>query len=208
MLQRIKQDIIKYGKLAGERNLSPGVSGNISVRYGENIVITASGSANGFLEESDISVIDFNGNLVEGTKQASKEKLMHIEFYKKRNDINAICHFHSPYMSAYAITSKAIDENVLPDIIYHFNKIPIAQYSVPGSEKLAQDTAFYFDKYKAVLMANHGYVTGGKDLKEAFLNAETCETYAKTLILSKILGGAKMLNEQQVEEINSMKPRQ
>ena len=204
MLEDIKKEIIKYGKIAGERNLSPGISGNISVRSGEYIVITASGSANGFLEDDDISIIDFNGNIVEGRK-ASVEKLMHIKFYQKRNDINAICHFHSPYMTAFAISDIALTEKILPDIVYHFDEIPLAKYSPPSSEKLAEYTAEYFDKYDAVLMKNHGFVVSGKNLKDAFLKAETCETYAKTLILSKILGGAKILNKEQVDDIYSLK---
>ena len=204
MLEEIKKEIIKYGKIAGERNLSPGISGNISIRCGEYILITASGSANGFLEEDDISIIDFNGNVVEG-KKASVERLMHIKFYQKRDDINAVCHFHSPFMTAFAIASKPLSEKILPDIVYHFDEIPLAKYSAPSSVKLAEYTAEYFDKYDAVLMKNHGFVAGGKNLKDAFLKAETCETYAKTLILSKILGGAKMLSKEQVEEIYSLK---
>lgn len=205
MFETAKQEIIKYGKLAGDRNLSPGISGNISVRCGDNIVITASGTASGFLNEDDISVIDFEGNLVEGKQKASKEKLLHIAFYKKRNDINAICHFHSPYMGAFAVSDLAMKEKVLPDIVFHFDEFPIAKYAVPGSEELVKNTSIYFDKHDAVIMGNHGFIVGGKDIKDAFLKAETCETYAKTLILSKILGGAKILNKEQVNEIYSLK---
>ena len=70
---------------------------------------------------------------------------------------------------------------------------------------LAQETAKYFEKYKVILMQNHGAIAGGKDLKEAYLNIELCEAYAQTLILSKILGGAKMLSDEQVKEIYSLK---
>ena len=205
MFEEVKQEIIYYGKIAGERNLSPGISGNISVRVGENIVITATGSANGFLTPEDIIVIDYDGNIIEGAKKASNEKKLHIEFYKKRNDINAICHFHSPNMTAFAIAQKSINEKVLPDIIYHFNDIPLADYALPGSEDLVKYCGLYFDKYDAVLMKNHGFIVGGKNLKETFLKAETCETYAKTLLLSKILGGAKMLKEEQIKEVYSLK---
>ena len=70
MFEEIKDEIIKYGKIAGDRNLTPGISGNISVRCGDNIVITSSGSANSFMSKDDICVIDFDGNLVEGTRKA------------------------------------------------------------------------------------------------------------------------------------------
>ena len=79
MFESIKDEIILYGKIAGERNLTPGISGNISVRCGDKIVITTSGSANSFLNYDDLCVIDFEGNLLEGTNKASSEKFVHIE---------------------------------------------------------------------------------------------------------------------------------
>ena len=205
MLENVKEEIIKYGKIAGDRGLSPGVSGNISIRYQDKIIITASGSASGFLSEDDIAIIDFQGNLIEGKQKASKEKLLHIAFYQKREDINAICHFHSPYMSAFAISGTTMDKKILPDIVFHFDEIPTAKYAVPGSQALVDNTSIYFDNHDAVIMENHGYIVGGKNIKDALLKAETCESYAKTLILSKILGGAKMLNEEQIREIYLLK---
>lgn len=205
MFEEIKDEIIKYGKIAGDRNLTPGISGNISVRCGDNIVITSSGSANSFMSKDDICVIDFDGNLVEGTRKASSEKFVHIEFYKKRSDICAICHFHSPYLTSFAASGMSISEKVLPEIVFMFDEIPLASYAIPGSKLLAQETAKYFDKYNVVLMQNHGAIAGGEDLKEAYLNIELCETYAQTLLLSKILGGAKMLSDEQVKEIYSLK---
>lgn len=205
MFEAIKDEIVIYGKIAGDRNLTPGISGNISVRCGDKIVITSSGSANSFLTKEDICVIDFDGNLVEGTRKASSEKLVHIEFYKKRQDINAICHFHSPNLTSFASCGMPINDKVLPEIVFMFDEIPIAPYAIPGSELLAQETAKYFDKYSVVLMQNHGVIAGGKDLKEAYLNIELCEAYAQTLLLSKILGGAKMLSEEQVKDIYSLR---
>ena len=93
-LAELKQEIIKYGKLAGEKNFTPGVSGNISARYGENVLITASGTANGYLEEDDLSVVDFSGNLILGNKKASSETPLHLEFYRMREDINYIIDMH------------------------------------------------------------------------------------------------------------------
>ena len=72
-LDEIKDELIKYGALAGQKNLTPGVSGNLSARYGENILITTSGSANGYLKKDDFVVIDFAGNVIEGNKKPSSE---------------------------------------------------------------------------------------------------------------------------------------
>ncbi len=200
-----KDEIIKFGKIAGDRGLTPGISGNISVRSGDYIIITSSGSASSFLDKEDICVIDFEGNVVEGSKKASSEKFLHIDFYNKRSDVNAICHFHCPYLTAVAACGMPLTDNILPEIVFMFDNIPLAQYALPGSSDLVNNTAKYFADYKVVLMQNHGVISGGIDLKEAYLNIELCEAYAKTLVLSKILGGAKILSDAQVEEIYSLK---
>lgn len=205
MLELIKTDIIKFGKIAGDRCLTPGISGNISVRCGNDIIITSSGSANSFLSEDDLSIIDFNGNLVEGNKKASSEKFLHIEFYKKRKDIGAICHFHSPYLTSFAACGLSLNDKILPEIVFMFDEIPCADYALPGSLELVEKTSLYFEKYNVILMKNHGVISAGRDLKEAYLNIELCEAYAKTFMLSKFLGGAKILSDRQVEDIYSLR---
>ena len=204
-LIELKQNIIKYGKLAGEKNLTPGVSGNISARCGENILITSSGSANGFLSEDDFVLIDFDGNVVEGSKKPSSEKMLHVEFYKMRPDINYILHVHSPYLSSFASSGKALDEPVMAENVFYFGKIPLAEYGLPSSNDLVEKTAKYFKDYDAVLMANHGFVVGDSDIRGAYLKLELAESYAQVVFNAKMLGGAVLLNDKQVEEINMMK---
>lgn len=204
-LIEVKQNIIKYGKLAGEKNLTPGVSGNISARCGENILITSSGSANGFLSEDDFVLIDFDGNVVEGSKKPSSEKMLHVEFYKMRPDINYILHVHSPYLSSFASSGKALDEPVMAENVFYFGKIPLAEYGLPSSKDLVEKTAKYFKDYDAVLMANHGFVVGDSDIRGAYLKLELAESYAQVVFNAKMLGGAVLLNDKQVEEINMLK---
>ena len=74
-LQDIKNEIIEYGRLCGVKNFTPGTSGNISARFGDKVVITSSGSANGYLNTDEFSVIDFNGNVIEGHPKPSSEKM-------------------------------------------------------------------------------------------------------------------------------------
>ena len=205
MFEKIKQDLIKYGKLSGERGLTPGISGNVSARFQDKIVITSSGSANGFLALDDLSIIDFDGNVISGNPKPSSERFLHIEFYQKRKDINTVFHFHSPYLTAFSASGKALDESILPEIIYCYDKIPLAGYALPGSKELVNNTAKYFDNYDIVLMQNHGVVIGADTVKNAFLHAETAEYYAKTIICAKILGGAKILSEEEVRKIKNLR---
>ena len=204
-LKDIKKELIKYGKIAGKKNLTPGVSGNLSARYGENIVITISGSANGYLSEDDFVVIDFDGNVVEGDKKPSSEKMLHVEFYKLRPDVNYIVHVHSPFLSSFASSGIALDEPIMAENVFYFGSIPLAEYGMPSSMDLVNKTAKYFKDFDAVMMANHGFIVGGKTIKETYLKLELAESYAQVVFNTKMLGGAVLLNEKQVEEINLLR---
>ena len=206
-LSELKQEIMKYGQMAEAKNLTPGVSGNISARYGENILITSSGSANGYLKEDDFAVIDLNGNIVEGTKKPSSEKLLHCEFYKMRPDVNYIIHMHSPYLSSFASAGIPLDEPIMAENVFYFGQIPLAEYGLPSSTDLVNKTAKYFNEYNAVLMANHGFIVGDKTIHDAFLKLTLAESYAQVVLNTKILGGAKVLNKEQTEEILKLRQK-
>lgn len=200
MFEDKKNELIEYGRMAGDKNYTPGISGNLSARCGDMVVITSSGVANGYLTENDFAVVDFDGNAIDGEKPSS-ERMLHIEFYKKRPEMNYVMHVHSPYLTAFASAGIALDDKISPEIIYCFEKIPLAEYSIPGSKELVEKTSKYFENYDVVLMANHGVIIAGKDIKDAFYKLDLCENYAKTVICAKLLGGAKILPEEEVEKI-------
>ena len=204
-LNEIKAELKKYGRLAGDKNMTPGISGNMSVRIDDKILITTSGSANAYLEDDELVLIDFDGNLIEGTKKPSSEKMLHVEYYKQRPDIKCILHMHSPYLSTFAACKKALDSPIMPENIFYFGKIPLAEYGLPSSSDLVEKTAKYFKDFNVILMANHGMISAGKTIKEAYLNLELAESYAQVILQTEILGGASHLTEKEVEEIYALK---
>ena len=149
--------------------------------------------------------MDFDGNVVEGNKKASSEKMLHVEFYKQRPDVNYIIHVHSPYLSSFACCRIPLDEPVMAENVFYFGQIPLAAYGLPGSMSLVEKTAKYFKDYNAVLMANHGFIVGDKTIKDAFLKLELAESYAQVVVNTKILGGAVLFTNKEVDEINSLK---
>ena len=204
-LNNLKKELIEYGKLCGVKNFTPGVSGNMSARFEDKILITASGTANGYLSEDDFSLIDYEGNVVGENPKASSEKLLHCEFYKIREDVDYIIHVHSPYLSTFAACNKALDEAYMAENVFYFGRIPIAEYGLPSSRDLVEKTSKYFKNYSAVIMANHGFIVGDKTLKDAYLKLELAESYAQVVLNCRLLGGARMLNEKQIEEILALK---
>lgn len=200
-----KQEIIKYGKKLGEKNMTPATSGNISVRCGENVLISASGTCLADLSEDEIVLIDKESRVIEGDKKASSEKNLHNAIYAMRPDINAIIHCHSPYVSAFAVCNIPLSKPIISENVFYFGEIPVAQYALPGSEKLVENTAKYFAKHNAVLLANHGIVIGAQDIKNAYYLMETAETFAQIYLNSMLLGGAKELCQKDIEEIYALK---
>ena len=89
--------------------------------------------------------------------------------------------------------------------VFYFGHIPLAEYGLPSSRDLVEKTAKYFKDFNAVLMANHGFIVGGKTIKETYLKLELAESYAQVVFNTKMLGGAVLLNEKQVEEINLLR---
>lgn len=198
-------ELIKYGQILGNKNLTPGYSGNMSARFGNNVIITKTGTSNSFLTEDDFVVIDYSGNIISGSGKATSEKFLHIEFYKMRPDINYIIHVHPPVLTAFAACGRDLSIPLLSEGLYYFGTIPLAQYALPGSWNLVEETSKYFDYNNVVLMANHGVIVGSSTLHDAYMQLEMAESCAQTILNCEILGNPKYLTKQQVDEIMALR---
>ena len=90
---------------------------------------------------------------------------------------------------------------IMAENVFYFGGIPLAEYALPSTMELVDNTVKYFDKYDAVLMANHGFVIGSKTIEDAYLKLELAESYAQVVINTQLLGGAKELTAKQAEAI-------
>ncbi len=198
------QEIVDFGKLLYDKNLTVATSGNISVKTEDGIYITATGTALGFLERKDVVLVDYEGNAISEGKASSEIKL-HVEIYRKRPDIKAVIHTHPVYLTTFASCHKDLDEAIMSENILYFESIPVAEYAMPSSVKLVENTVKFMEKRDVVMMANHGVVAGGKDLKNAFLKLETAEYYAHVCMNTKILGNPKYLSSKDIDDIICLK---
>ena len=193
--------IIKYGKKCGEKNFSPGYSGNISARYKDKMLITTSGSSNGYLTRNQVVLTDFEGRSLKKGKKTSSEKFLHIGIYKKRPEINYIIHVHSPYLSSFASAGKDLLEPIMAENVFYFGGIPLAKYALPSTQELVDNTVKFFDNYDAVLMENHGFVVASKTMEDAYLKLELAESYAQVVLNTYLIGGAKILSPLEEKKI-------
>ena len=199
--KRLEKEIIEYGKLCGVKNFTPGYSGNISARYRKGLLITASGSSNGYLKKEQIVYTDFNGKSLDKNKKPSSEKFLHIEIYKQRPDINYIIHVHAPYLSSFASAGKDLMAPIMAENVFYFGGIPLAEYALPSTRELVDNTVKFFNEYDAVLMANHGFIVGAKTIEDAYLKLELAESYAQVVLNTEILGGAVHLSGEEEQKI-------
>ena len=164
-----------------ERSMVIGSSGNASVRVGDHVVITPSSVKYKEMKPEDMMVIDLEGDTVEGDRNPSTESPMHLEAYRNREDAGAVIHPHSIYTTALSILHKplpmVIDE-VVPKL---GGEIKVASYSMPGTKDLAKNAIEAMEDRSVVLLANHGALCIGKNLRKALDNAilleRTCQIY-------------------------------
>ena len=207
IMYNFKKQIADIGKKLADKGLSPGFSGNISVRFEDKILVTPSGYSLGELEADDIVVLDFDFNIIEGDKKPSSESKMHALIYKKRPDLNALVHCHSPKASVFAVNGIPLVQPILAENIFTLGDIPVAKYYLPSSEELAQEVCSFFDVHDCVLMQNHGVIVGGKDLRTAFYKMDTVESYADACILANLTGKSCELSDEQKREIIELRKR-
>ena len=181
------EDFSKYCKLLYDKGLAPGCSGNASIRKSSHIAITPSGVSMNDISIENIVEIDFNGNVI-GKGKASSEKQMHCLIYKNRNDINAIIHTHSPFLSTLALNGISIENSPIVELKYLFGgKVPIVEYNPPGSIELAENVAEALKTSNAVLMKNHGAIVIAKSIKDAFYAYDVLEYTAQVYFQEKLI---------------------
>ena len=199
-----KEKIIHTGKELVNLGLVAATWGNISIRLPENkgVVITPSGMDYYNINPEDLVVLDLQGNVLEGVRKPSSEKLLHLTIYRRRPDVQAVVHTHSSYATAYAVVRKPIPALVedLAQIVG--GNVEVAHYASPGTQELADHAVEALADKMGVLLANHGVVGVGKDLTEALRVCQLIEKTAKIGIMARIIGDPVFLSD---EEMKSMR---
>lgn len=190
------EQVIMAAKRLEEKGYVDAGAGNISVRSGDYIYITPSGTNKAFLTEEMIAVIDKDMNQVGGTIKASSEMRLHyILYYRLNKEVGAVVHCHSPYLTAHAITHTPVECYGYSEIIALFDKIEVCPYATPGTDGVAEEALPYFARNNIVLLGNHGAVSVGRNVIEAMNTMESAECAAKVIAAAKSIGSVKLIPE-------------
>lgn len=185
----VRQSVIIAGQRLEAHGLIAGTDGNISVRLGPNrILATPNGLAKGRLAPDDLVVVDLEGQKTDGKRNPTSEIAMHLTVYRRRPDVNACVHAHPPFATAFAVTGLPLPSDILPEVVLFVGPIPLTIYAPPGTEAVSQSLLPHIDSHNAFLLRNHGLLTVGRSLDEAYNRHETVEHYAHILWLARQLG--------------------
>ena len=201
----VAQELVNISTRVEAKGFVAATDGNISVRLPNgNILATPTSMNKGFVTTGDLVEVTIDGIQIGGTRKPSTEIKMHLFIYQQRPDVNAVVHCHPVYATGFAAAGIAMMENVFPEMIIGLGAVPLAQYAAPSTDELAGSLLPFVKDYNAVLLANHGVVTYGRDLWDAYFKMEKVEQIAHTLFVAESLGGAKSLNNEQVLQLKAL----
>ena len=130
--------------------------------------------------------------------QSIKFIYLHIH---RRPEVNAVVHCHPVFATAIATAGEGLTKNVFPEVVLTLGKVPLCKYATPSTDELPLSMEPFIDHAWAFLFQNHGAVTLGRGLTDAYFKMEKLEQAAKTIVLARIMGGEKELPEEKVNEL-------
>ena len=156
-----------------EKGFVSAFDGNLSVFTPENtILITRSNICKGAVGLEDMLELDLNGRVISGSGNVSTELKLHQFAYAFRSDVFAVIHTHSAYATAFASSNNEIINDVFPEVILSLGKIPLCKYATPSTDELPKSLEEYISEGWAYLLENHGAVTLGTDIYDAYYKME------------------------------------
>ena len=200
---RLRSGICRIGRLCYERNFIVAADGNISARMSDGtILITPTGAMKGFLQPHHIAHIDDKGAVLDDGPKCSSETGIHLAAYELRPEMRAVVHAHPPHAVAMTIAGIDLQLPIIPEIVVTIGGIPTAPYGTPGTHELADSIRDLLRCSDTMLMQNHGSVTIGPNLMDAFKKLDMLEHTAKILYLAHtVKGGLDPLPPEQVRKL-------
>jgi ribulose-5-phosphate 4-epimerase/fuculose-1-phosphate aldolase len=201
---KLREAICRYGKSLYDRGLTPGSSGNISLRLDDGgWLVTPTNASLGFLDPATISRLDAAGRLVSGDAP-TKEIPLHSALYETRSSARAIVHLHSTHSVAVSMLPDIDPRAVLPPMTaYYMMRVgatALVPYFRPGDPAVADAIKGLAGRYSSVLLANHGPVVAGDTLEAAVYATEELEETAKLYLLLRNLN-PRYLSPQQIDDL-------
>jgi L-fuculose-phosphate aldolase len=178
--------------------------GNVSVRRSPTtVLITPTAVSKARLTTKDLVAVRMDGTPITRGRRPSTELDMHLFVYQQRPDVRAIVHAHPPHATACAAAHLPLTDAVFPEVIVGIGAIPLADYATPSTHEVRDSLAPFVGTCHAILLANHGVVTFGASLDEAYFRMEKTEHLAQILTVARAFGGARRLSKHQLQRLQA-----
>lgn len=200
--------LVEFGRMLHAQGFVAATDGNLSIRLDAGrVMVTPTGFSKGMLRPEDMVVVDLEGRKLGGIQNPSSEIAMHLTIYKMRPDVGAVVHAHPCTATGFASAGIALDQPMCSEIVITLGTVPLAPYATTGSMELSESLKPFIPYHEAILMANHGVVTYGCDLHQAYMRMEAVEHYAKIVLAARQLGCTRSLDSRELEKLVEVRSR-
>jgi L-fuculose-phosphate aldolase len=197
-----RSDIIEICKRIYDHGWVAANDGNVSIKTGPDTVLcTPTGMSKGYLTADQLIKVNMAGTKIEGELKPSSEVKMHIDVYNNKPGVNSVVHAHPPYATGFAVAGIPLDECVMPEIIISLGSIPLTKFGTPSTMEIPENIRPYLKDHNAFLLENHGALSIGDDVFQAYYRMESLELFAKISLFAKLLGNVNVLSEENVKKI-------
>jgi L-fuculose-phosphate aldolase len=196
----LRSEIVERCLEMNRNGINQGMSGNISARCGDGILVTPSSVPYERLRPEMIVPMDFEGAW-EGELRPSSEWRFHLDILRRRTDVNAVIHAHPPHATAVSILARDIPPVHYMVAVAGGRDIRCARYATVGTQALSDAALHALEGRQACLLANHGMIACGFNLGHAMWLAVEVETIARQYLLALQGGEPRRLTDAELDDV-------
>lgn len=208
MFEQEKEAIVTICRRMWQKGWVAANDGNVSVKIAEGqYLATQTGVSKADITPAQIGLIDAECNILNAAAgfAPSSEMKMHLRCYRDRPDINAVVHAHPPISTGFACAHLPLDDYCMIESVLSVGAVPVTPYATPSTDEVPEAIAPFLQSHDVLLLANHGALTLGTDLRTAYYRMETLEHQALISLVARLLGGAVPLSREQIDRLIALR---
>lgn len=200
-----RKEVAMFMRRLYRQGLTTTSGGNISLKISDDIIlITPSATDKGRMRWKEVGIMTIIGENLTPELKPSIESEMHLSIYRKKKDVSAIVHAHPLFASAYTAMKCKIDTNLTAEARAICGDPCFVPYALMGTKELASLASENISKADILLLGNHGILTTGSSLLQAFDKLEVLENAAKMTMIVEMTGKKKPLSKSKILELEKL----
>jgi L-fuculose-phosphate aldolase len=200
-----RKEVAHFMRRLYKQGLTTTSGGNISLRLSDDLIlITPTATDKGRMKWKEVGIVNIFGENFTPQLKPSIETAMHLAIYKRKNDVSAIVHAHPVFASLFTAIKAKINTNLTSEAKAILGDPLLVRYAVMGSKALAEVAAENIMKSDILLLENHGILTTGSTLLNAFDKIEVLENAAKMTLMTEMTGKKRPLDKARILELEKL----